>query len=104
MYKRIATASLIFGMAATAPPAFAANCAMRDILVKRLQTQYSESFAGGGLQASATAQTLVEVWVSKETGTFTVILTSPQGISCVVAAGTDWFDKGLQAVSKGIPS
>ena len=88
MFKRLMTAGLLFGMAATAPPAFAANCAMRDDVVKRLTAQYSETLTAGGLTGSST--TLVEVWTSPETGTFTVILTSPQGLSCVVAAGTDW--------------
>ena len=73
-------------------PAHAAGCAKRDKMVERLQTRYSETLTGGGLQATRSAQTIVEVWSSKETGTFTVILTTPEGLACVVATGTDWFE------------
>lgn len=91
MFKRIIAGGLLFGMAATAPPAFAASCAMRDIVVARLQSNYSESLTAGGLQGNQTMTTMLEVWASQENGTFTVIITNPQGVSCIVAAGTDWF-------------
>ena len=67
-----------------------APCAQRDIVVDRLQELYDETHAGSGLQTQSDSQALVEVWASEETGTFTVILTSPQGVSCVLATGTDW--------------
>ncbi len=104
MFKRLMTAGLLFGMAATAPPAYAANCALRDTVVNRLQSQFSETLTAGGLQASATTQTVIEVWASQETGTFTVILTNPQGVSCVVAAGTDFFNQKAEQMPKGAPS
>ena len=91
MFKRLFAAGLLFGMAATAPPALAMNCAARDMVVERLESMYSEALTAGGLQSSRTATAMVEVWTSPESGTFTVIVTNPQGVSCVVAAGTDWF-------------
>ncbi|SHJ87109.1 hypothetical protein SAMN05444000_11499 [Shimia gijangensis] len=91
MFKRLIVSGLLFGMAATAPPAHAANCAMRDTVVERLSTMYSEALTAGGLQGKQNSTTFIEVWASKESGTFTVIITNPQGVSCVVAAGTDWF-------------
>ncbi|MBS9717685.1 hypothetical protein ACFFUT_18585 [Pseudohalocynthiibacter aestuariivivens] len=91
MFKRLLTAGLLFGMAATAPPAHATSCAMRDQVVDRLKSEFSEQLTAGGIQATRSAQTLLEVWASPETGTFTVMLTSPNGVSCIVAAGTDWF-------------
>lgn len=93
MFKRIVCAALLFGGAALAPPAMASTCAERDIVVQRLQNKYSEKLTAGGLQQSRPVQTIVEVWASPETGTFTVLLTNPQGISCVVAAGTDFFSQ-----------
>lgn len=91
MFKRLLALGLLFGMVATAPPAFAANCAMRDTVVERLKSQFSEVLTAGGLQEAQSATTVIEVWASQEGGTFTVIVTNPQGISCVVAVGTDWF-------------
>lgn len=100
MFKRLITSGLLFGMAATAPPAYAAsNCALRDTVVERLKSQYSEALTAGGLQGNRVMSSYVEVWASKKTGTFTVIVTTPQGISCVVAAGTDWFQRDPQEVS-----
>lgn len=104
MFKRILSAGLLFGMAATAPPAFASNCATRDTVVTRLQTKFSENLTAAGLQGTQALQTVVEVWASEDTGTFTVIVTSPHGISCVVAMGTDWFQAKPAPGLTDIPS
>ncbi len=104
MFKRLMTAGLLFGMAGTAPPAHAANCGLRDTVVDRLQSKYSETLTAGGLQGSRNVQTMVEVWASEQTGTFTVILTNPQGISCVVATGTDFFKREAPLVPDGVKS
>ena len=93
MFKRIISSALLFGAAALAPPAYAANCAARDTVIERLQSKFSEQLAAGGLQATRPIQTMVEVWASPETGTFTVLLTNPNGTSCIVAAGTDFFSQ-----------
>lgn len=34
----------------------------------------------------------MEVYASRETDTYTVIITQPNGISCIVAVGTDFFE------------
>lgn len=79
---------------AFAAPAIAENCAKRDLIVQRLGAQYSEQLTAGGLQTDETTQSVVEVWASPETGTFTVMMTNPNGISCIMATGTDWFHQG----------
>lgn len=104
MFKRLITTALLFGMAATAPPAYAASCAMRDTLVEGLKSKFSETLTAGGLQGSQTTATLIEVWASEQNGTFTVIITNPQGVSCVVAAGTDWFQSDQVAGPDDTPS
>ena len=91
MFKRLLALSLTFGMAALAPPAFAANCALRDTVVERLQGKYAEQLTVGGLQSGGNAQSVLEIWASDETGTFTVLMTNANGINCVMAAGTDFF-------------
>lgn len=90
MVKHLMAAGIFLGTSLAAAPAVAANCADRDLVVERLQSKYDESLTAGGLQSSQSAQALVEVWASEETGTFTVMLTSPDGRTCVVATGTDW--------------
>ena len=42
MFKRLLGFALTFGMAATAPPAFASSCGLRDTVVEQLQNKYAE--------------------------------------------------------------
>lgn len=86
---------LVCAMSATLASANA-NCAARETVVAKLENSYSETLVAGGLQGNKHVQTMVEVWASEKTGTFTMILTSPEGVSCVVAAGTNFFNKPLQ--------
>lgn len=101
MFKRLLGLSLLFGMAATAPPAFASpNCGLRDTVIHQLSSKYSEQLTVGGLQKVQGTQALMEIWASTETGTYTVLVTNPNGVSCIVAAGTDFFEITPKPVSK----
>ncbi|MFQ5565022.1 MAG: hypothetical protein ACE5EU_01520 [Paracoccaceae bacterium] len=92
MYKRILTAALVFGMVATAPPAAHAQlaCGDRDAMVEQLSRTYGEVRKGAGLAGQAA---LFEVWASDSTGTWTILKTSPNGTSCLIAAGEFWRDE-----------
>jgi hypothetical protein len=72
-------------------PVSAQTCALRADVIDRLQRKFGESLRVGGLQMVQGAQHVMEIWASGETGTYTVILTNANGISCIVAAGTDFF-------------
>lgn len=93
MFKRLCSTAVIFGAAALAPPLAAqaqaqgVACLPREALVERLEGRYNEHLAGGGLQ---NPQQLLEVWTSEETGSFTVFVTRPDGVSCIVATGLHW--------------
>lgn len=91
MKRHLALAVLASLGLATAAAAQSANCGLRDNVVEKLASKYDEQLAAGGLQKSRMTQSIMEIWASSETGTFTVLITSPQGVSCVVAAGTDFF-------------
>lgn len=78
-------------VAMIAGPAFAAKCAARDTVVERLQSRYSETLAAGGLQAGRDVRSVMEIWASASTGSYTVLVTSAEGVSCIVATGTDYF-------------
>lgn len=82
------------GLAGAATLAAAENCAPRDTVISRLQSEYSEQLTMGGLQATDAAESVMEIWASQNTGTFTVLITSPDGLSCIVAAGTEFFNAG----------
>ena len=105
MFKRLFGIALAFGMAATAPPAFAQqNCAQRDDVIAKLQDSYSEQLAFGGLQKSRGAQSVMEVWTSEETGSYTVLVTHANGLSCIVAVGTVFFEAIPKIKVEGTPS
>lgn len=78
------------------------NCAARDMVVEKLETGYGESFAGGGLQ---NATSVFEVWFSEEKGTWTILMTRADGLSCIMASGTNWRE-GIPGLKKpiGTPS
>lgn len=96
MIRQLTAIWAALGAVGFGAPAMAANCADRDTVVDRLASHYDESFTAGGLQTVKDKQTFVEVWTSEETGTFTVMLTMPDGTTCVVATGTDWHQKTPQ--------
>ena len=58
----------------------------------------------GGLHSSTTKTTVVEVWASPETGTFTVMMTNAHGLSCILATGTDWYAQNVETVRKDTAS
>lgn len=90
MFKRLVTTALVFGMACTAPPALAqAVCAQRDTIVAQLETNFAEKPRLAGLES---ATRIVEFWASDQTGTWTILLTGADGISCIAASGTAWTE------------
>jgi hypothetical protein len=103
MFKRTLSLAVIFGTAATAPPAASddLNCGDRAILAERLATFYGEQQSGLGLESE---QRMVEVWSSEETGTWTILMTLPSGRSCVMASGGNWMKQDTPTkVELGIP-
>ncbi len=91
MFRRLIALGLGLGAVVTAIPAHAQDCAERAQVVSRLQQDYFEELTAGGLNASETDTTVIEVWSSPQTGTFTVMSTNADGLTCIIATGTDWF-------------
>ncbi len=76
------------------------NCANRDVVVDKLAAKYGEAFAGGGLQNT---QQIFEVWFSPEKGTWTILMTRADGMSCIMASGTNWRDETPVKTPLGMP-
>lgn len=64
------------------------TCSERNTILPRLEEEYSEVPVARGL---ASDQLMVEVLASSD-GSFTIIATRPDGVSCVLAAGDTWHD------------
>lgn len=91
------TAALFFGAAlAGSASAQTRNCAAHADVLERLASGYGESRQSIALGAN---NTVVEVFASEETGTWTITVTTPGGPTCLVAAG-----QAYQSVDDPLPS
>ncbi|QFT94947.1 hypothetical protein FIU86_19010 [Roseovarius sp. THAF9] len=97
MIRQLSAVGAALGAFVMSTPAIAANCADRETVVERLAVHYDEQPTAAGLQTTEDKQALVEVWSSRETGTFTVMMTMPDGMTCIVATGTDWHQAAPDA-------
>ena len=59
-------------------------CGQRDKIIQQLESKYGETRRSVGLQQG---RGLVEVFASEETGSWTILVTDPRGMSCLMAAG-----------------
>lgn len=63
------------------------NCGQRTTVLDYLSARYSEKPVAMGVAANGG---LIEVLTSIEGTTFTIIVTMPEGETCMVAAGESW--------------
>lgn len=71
-------------------------CAPRAALVEKLKSEFNEEPQSVGVTHSGG---LFEV-LSSESGTWTVLATGPNGVSCLVLSGDGWMSKERDATSK----
>ena len=73
-------------LAATGPAVAqsSGNCAMRSHVIERLAAAFGETRQSIGLGAN---NQVVEVFASLETGTWTITVTNPNGLTCLIASG-----------------
>jgi hypothetical protein len=65
------------------------TCIPRADLVKNLTERYNEHQTAIGLESAGEKSRMVEIFVSS-TGSFTILLSYPNGLSCVAASGEGW--------------
>lgn len=63
-------------------------CGERDRILKVLEKEYGETLAGTGVLPNGT---MLELHTSPD-GSFTVLVTLPNGPTCIRADGTGWRD------------
>lgn len=73
-----------------APQTALSACAPRAAIIAQLEKKYGETRRGAGLQNRGA---VTEVFASAATGTWTIIVTRPDGVSCAVAAGEAWLEE-----------
>ncbi len=67
-----------------------AICSARDGLLSQLESKYGEVPVAVGVAGGVAGGALVELLTTKDGMTWTIILTSPQGRSCLIASGEGW--------------
>jgi hypothetical protein len=103
MYTRsLTTAVIILGLAAIAPTSASAQvaCGSRDAVVAKLSEKYGEVRRGGGISSPTE---VFEIWASATTGSWTILKTTPNGLSCIMAVGNGWQDDTGDLTTAGSP-
>lgn len=59
------------------------RCGDREVLTQFLAKKYGEAPVARGLSQGR----IVEMWGNEETGTWTAISTTPNGVTCLLASG-----------------
>ena len=96
----VATSSVvtILGAVAMSHPAAADQaptaCGPHPDVIKALGDRFHETQAA---TAMTSAGTLLEVLTANDGSTWTIIVSRPDGLSCVVAAGQNWQERANQA-------
>ncbi len=83
-------------LAASGAEAQNRNCADHETVVSRLADRWGESRQSIGLAAN---NSVVEVFASLETGTWTITVTQPGGPTCLVASG-----EAFQFLAEALPN
>lgn len=100
--RAVATSSVvaILGAVAMSHPAAADQaptaCGPHPDVIKALGDRFHETQAA---TAMTSAGTLLEVLTANDGSTWTIIVSRPDGLSCVVAAGQNWQERANQAAT-----
>ena len=74
-------------------------CGKRADILRQLGEKYGETRRSMGLSEG---QGVVELYASEETGSWTILLTTPRGVSCMMAAGQAFQIESVKAVGSPI--
>jgi hypothetical protein len=89
----VSVAALLFPALASAAPIF---CGARSDVLTKLASDFRDQPASVGLTSDGQ---LLEVLTSDNKLTWSILVTSPNGVSCIVAAGESWQDKARDSTA-----
>ena len=78
----------------------AQTCGDRHTVIERLQSRFGESRQSIGLIQN---NSVMEVFASNDTGTWTIVVTLPSGLTCLIAAGQAFEAMLARPVAIGDP-
>ena len=100
MKKGVFASALMMALGAQAALAMP-HCGSRDDVVASLADQHHETHRASGLESETG---LMEIWASDADGSWTILLTRPDGQTCVMATGSYWLETIKAAVPEGVPA
>jgi hypothetical protein len=74
------------------------NCAPREMVMENLRGKYGETTRMIALGSNGA---VVEVLAAEGGGTWTIIVTTPAGLTCLIAAGTDFETLDGEPAARG---
>lgn len=87
--------ALLLGLAGAAPEAEAQmTCSARKTVLDKLSERYQEEPVAAGITSNGG---IVEVLVAPDGLTWTIIVSTPDGTSCLLASGEGWRGKAPHA-------
>jgi hypothetical protein len=92
----LTAAAALYAASTTDALAQGGNCALRAAVVSRLAEAYGETRQSMGLGAN---NAVIEVFASGETGTWTITVTTPNGVTCLIASGQSY-----EAIAEALPA
>jgi hypothetical protein len=98
---RPAIAAALLAATPTAEAETRQACAKRDQVVRKLAEKFGETLRSIGLHQS---DGVVEVYSSEETGTWTILMTRPDGMTCLLASGQLWEQDAAPLQKAGEPA
>lgn len=94
-------AALTACLSFAAPASAQQNCAPRAVVLQHLAEKFGEARQSIGI---AKQGRVFEVFASDETGSWTIIVTLPNGMTCLVAAGESYEELAEDVAPAGIRS
>ncbi len=94
----LAIAMLLVIWATFDPAAAQTACTTRSEIGERLACDYAETPVAAGLASSGA---VIEVFTSGDGSTWTIVVTRPEGTSCLVATGEAWMTLPIKVMIKG---
>lgn len=89
----IAAATMIVPLQAVAqaqPMMPQSVCGTRAEVTTKLEATFGELQKGAGMVSD---RRVMELWQSRETGSWTLLMTQTDGQTCIIAAGKHWRDR-----------
>jgi len=92
--------SMIVGLVLLATPVVAQEvnqCAPRQVVIDALLSAFNESVVSSGINHGPNGPvSIYELMANTENGSWSLISTTPDGVSCLLAAGSDYNSSPAQ--------